>query len=106
LHFFSIVFPENEVEYEKVSKFSFIEFLKNGVEYGIVGKSSFIAFLKKRGGIIFSFFRVFSKERAKRHFLVSNVSADMLTEICLSFGNVFVFYVYVSISVFLYPTGP
>jgi hypothetical protein len=34
------------------------------------------------------------------------VSADMLTEICLSFGNVFVFYVYVSISVFLYPTGP
>lgn len=37
---------------------------------------------KNQGGIIFSFFRVFAQERAKRHFLVSNVSVDMLTEIC------------------------
>lgn len=60
---------------------------------------------KKRGGIIVSFYHVFTKERAKWSFLVSNVSVGMLTEICM-FGNVFAFYVCVSIPVFLFPAGP
>jgi len=55
---FFMVFPENEVEYEKVIKFSFIAFLKNGVESGIVGKFSFIAYPDNRVecGIVGKFF--------------------------------------------------
>jgi len=66
--FFRNVF-NNGVDYGIVGKFSFIVFLKNGMEYGIAGKFSFIVFIRKRGGIIFSFFRVFTKKRAKGVFL-------------------------------------
>ena len=71
------MFPENEVEYEKVSEFSFTAFLKNRVEYGIVDKFCFMAFLNNcvDYGIVgkFSFIAflitVFTKKRAKSVFL-------------------------------------
>ena len=71
----------------------------------MVGKFSFIAFLKKLGGIIFSFFRVFTKERARRCFLVSYVSVGMLTEMCMPRGNILACCDCVSIPVFLFPAG-
>ena len=64
-----MAFPKNVVEYGIVGKFSFIAFPKNVVEYRIVGKFSFIPFLKKRGGIIFSFFRVLPRKGLKDVFL-------------------------------------
>jgi hypothetical protein len=70
---FFIVFPENEVEYENIGKFSFTAFLKNCVGYGIVGKFRFTVFLNNgvAYGLVGKFsFIVFIKKAGWNYFLV------------------------------------